>query len=170
MNKREKEQILYQTFSRACYELELAGITIGTVDGIKINTRAKSRWGQCRTINGRSTIEISDMLFEAKNPKALITVVIHELLHTINPYAHHGGEWAEGAKKMNALYGYNIKRASSPADYQVEYEAVKKHYKYRVYCPVCGASWRYERRCQSTERAHAYRCGCGHKGLEVESL
>ena len=39
---------LYEIFGECLDEIESMGIEVGTIKGCSINTRAKSRWGQCQ--------------------------------------------------------------------------------------------------------------------------
>ena len=162
MNKREKEAMLMQEFSKACYQLETAGIKIGTVTKVSINTRATNRWGRCVTRNGKSEIEISDLLFQSTND-GLIQTIIHELLHTIAPKDHHGGQWAVNADKMNRLYGYRIKNGDSFADVGVEENIREERAKYKIVCDKCGHVFTYQRAGKVVQHPEFYKCGCGGK-------
>jgi predicted SprT family Zn-dependent metalloprotease len=154
-----KNAVLMQAFSKACYDIERAGITIGTVDRVTINTRATRRWGQChRKPDGHFEINVSDRLFTSTND-GLIETVIHELLHTCDGCFSHTGKWLAYANKMNALYGYHIKRTASYADVGVK-EDIKNH-KYHIKCEKCGHVFYRDRWSKLIERPQDYRCKCG---------
>lgn len=83
---------------------------------VKINTRAKKRYGACQMVNrnGRKkyTIQISSRLY-GSDDKTIQGVIAHELLHTCKGAMNHGEKWKRYAAIMNSKYGYNIKRVSS---------------------------------------------------------
>lgn len=76
-------------------ELDSIGIVCGKIRNIEINTRAKCRWGLCRTVkSGVFDIEISSRLLE-DNVEDIVTknTIIHELLHTVRGCHGHTGKW-----------------------------------------------------------------------------
>lgn len=99
----------------ACMEkLDKLGIPYGNILEVTINTRAKSRWGQCRHCAEGHKINISARLLDdSTDIRGLENTILHELLHTAPGCNNHGAVWKAYAEKVNAAYGYNIKRAST---------------------------------------------------------
>ena len=89
-------------------EMYNAGIEIGDIEEIKINSRAKSRWGRCsyNRLTDSYTIEISDRLVaDNVDDMALANTLAHEMLHTVKGCMNHGAEWKAYADVMNTEYG-----------------------------------------------------------------
>jgi len=64
-------------------ELDAIGIEYGNIIEVKVNTRAKKRWGQCRAVPGGYSINISVVLLDERNDEqGLKETIIHELLHS----------------------------------------------------------------------------------------
>lgn len=129
------------------------------VYAIEVNTRAKKRWGQCVINNcGGFNISLSDRLLKADD-KAIETVIIHELLHTVKDCFNHGDKWQYYAERMNREYGYNIKRTASSSEYNVEPIIIKKVYRYKVVCNQCNHESFYQKKSKVIENISHYRCG-----------
>lgn len=100
-------------------DLESIGIKIGNVVKYSINTRAKSRWGQCKQVGeNRFEINISQrLLSDDVSDRAAKDTILHEMLHTVEGCMGHKGRWKELAQKVNAqLPQYKIKRVTSAAE------------------------------------------------------
>ncbi|WP_050008408.1 SprT-like domain-containing protein [Butyrivibrio sp. WCE2006] len=147
-------------------EISALGIQIGTIKEWKINTRAKSRWGQCKMeIDGTYSIQIAQMLLidERISEKACKETIIHELLHTCNGCMKHQGRWKKYAQMMNQQYGYNIKRVTSGTEKGVEnYKPDSRSVKYVFTCGGCGAKIYRKRDSKFTRNYRYYGCTkCG---------
>ncbi|MBR5278237.1 MAG: SprT-like domain-containing protein [Clostridia bacterium] len=113
------EQLIKECLS----DLESIGIKIGKVTKYSINTRAKSRWGQCKQVcNGIFEINISAQLLQDNiSDQAAKDTILHEMLHTIDGCMGHKGKWKELAQKVNKeLPQYTIKRVTSSAEKGIE--------------------------------------------------
>ena len=113
------EQLIKECLS----DLESIGIKIGKVTKYSINTRAKSRWGQCKQVgNGIFEINISQQLLQDNiSDQAAKDTILHEMLHTIDGCMGHKGKWKELAQKVNKeLPQYTIKRVTSSAEKGIE--------------------------------------------------
>lgn len=148
-------------------EIKQAGITPGNIVAFEINRRSKKRWGLCtRKPNGECVIQIAAILLEDDrvSEKACKDTIIHEILHSCKECSGHTGKWKQYAQKMNAMYGYNIKRTTSGAekgldDYEVSYR-LRDKYVFR--CKNCGAIVRRKKACKFTRYYRNYGCGrCG---------
>lgn len=102
---------------------------------IRVNTRAKRRFGQCKKTGDRFTIELSSVLLNAPEQSARQTIA-HELIHTCRGCFDHGDGFNRYADIMNRRYGYNISRTNSPEEMGVE--GVAKEAKYIIRCKSCG--------------------------------
>lgn len=147
-------------------ELDAIGIKYGKIVEFKVNTRAKKRWGQCKTISGGFSINISYVLLDENNSiDGLKNTIIHEILHTCKGCLNHGEMWKRQAAKVNKAYGYNIKRCSSADEKGVEVDDRKtepKKIKHSFRCKTCGTVVNRTRESKFTKHYTHYRCGkCG---------
>lgn len=141
-------------------KLEDIGIQCGNVMAVTVNTRAASRWGQCKRINGYYTINISARLLDDDVELVhLEDTMIHELLHTCDGCMNHGAEWKRRAEMVNRAYGYNIKRTASAAEKGIAEDRVERAAKYKFVCNECGQVITRNRASDFTRRYTAYRCG-----------
>lgn len=108
---------LYKVFVDCKNKLDALDIPYGKVAEITINRRAKKRWGQCRLIDGKYYINISEVLLREENSiRGLEETIIHELIHTCEGCMNHGPVWKAYVETVNKAFGYNIKRTNSPYD------------------------------------------------------
>ena len=143
-------------------KLDAIGIQYGNIEDVKVNSRAKKRWGQCqRTANG-FLIEISNMLLDERSSEdGLMNTILHELLHTIPGCLNHGKKWKAMADKVYNAYGIRIKRLSNAAEKGVAAELEVAKYKYFLRCPDCGKEFRYTRMCETVKHPERYyHTGC----------
>ena len=157
------------------FELDSIGIPYGNVKSFEINTRAHSRWGQCRVIPGGFSINInSDLLDERNDENGLKNTIIHELLHTCKGCLNHGARWTAYAKKVRNFLGYNIQRQSTADEKGVHYRTEsERNYKYQLVCPECGANCgKYKNLCDTVKIAKrgGYLCGRCKATLIVEDI
>lgn len=137
---------------------------------IKVNGRPKKRFGCCRRENGVFTIEVSKFLIDrigCENFKVR-QVIAHEVLHTCDGCYEHGVKWKEYAKKMNSVYGYNIKRTSTFEEMGIDdiKEQNRGKIKYIIKCSRCGREYPRQRFTCVMKKINAYRCNCGGR-LEI---
>lgn len=166
---------MYHKIANQMYK---CGIEIGDIEEIKINSRAKSRWGKCsyNRLTDTYSIEISDRLVANNvDDMALANTLAHEMLHTVYGCMNHGKEWKRLADIMNSEYGYNIQRATSAEEKGIAREEntrKEETYHYIIHCEKCNATWRYMRYCsivKACEKNKA-KCGCGGKEFYVEKI
>ena len=126
--------------------LDNLGIEYGPVRNVTVNTRAKSRWGQCRYNGETFDIQISSMLLQKDvSYKAVMDTVLHELLHCHEDRLCHTGEWKRCAELVNDCYDYNIKRVTSAAEKNIALTYNTSTVKYKVVCNKCGTVTNYKR-------------------------
>lgn len=166
-----KEENLIKAVEYGKSLMDNAGIPYGNIVNLKVNTRAKSRWGLCRRLGYNAyEIEISDCLLEGNvDPYALLNTVVHELIHSAPGCMKHTGEWKEYAEKFNAYYpGFNIKRCTSAEEKGMESRRKEPDYKYIFVCEDCGQVIKRQRRSKFVEHSENFRCGkCGGKFHQI---
>lgn len=149
-------------------ELEAIGIELGYVVNIEPNSRAKSRWGQCKIVwndylweNTEYSINISTRLLQdGVSDEALKNTIAHELLHTCRDCFNHGKEWKALAELVNDCYSfYNIKRCTSSEEKGIKTNIEQVEYKYIFRCEDCGQTIKRQRESQFVKYYDLYRCG-----------
>lgn len=170
--EKNKMRNLYE-YAKMCMEkLDRLGIAYSKNIQWEINTRAKKRWGQCEAILNGCIISINHVLLdEQNNDVGLINTIIHELLHSVEGCMNHGAKWKALAEKVNAAYGYNIKRTSTADEKGVLEESIMKEgiNKYRIICLKCGKCTYRTRACIITKHPDRYYHKCGGE-LIVERI
>lgn len=157
----------FETLRQECLaEIAAIGIEIGYIKEWTVNTRAKSRWGQCKKEkDGTFSIQISDRLLvdDRITEKACKETIIHEILHTCKGCMQHRGKWKAYAEQMNRMYGYNIKRVTTGGEKGVEnYKPKSMAVKYVLTCGKCGATVYRKRSSKFTRYYRNYLCTrCG---------
>ena len=151
-----------------CIKLcEEAGIhDYGNIVNVKVNTRAKHRWGQTVDLGfNKYEIEINKILLdEGTKLEGLQNTIIHEILHTCPNCFDHGDEWVRRAEIVKRELGYNIKRVNNAQEKGVSEKVLKKYYepKYIVRCTHCGHEAKRDRMCSIIKYPSNWRCGvCG---------
>lgn len=129
---------------------------------IKVNTRAKSRFGMCTKTPDGFSIELSSVLLYAPELSCRQTIA-HELIHTCKGCSNHGALFKKYADAMNRLYGYNIKRTNSPDEMGVHVERPKKTVNYILECQKCGAQIKRTKYSSVIACPSRYSCLCGGK-------
>lgn len=138
----------------------------------EVNTRAATRWGQCKKTNGRYSISIASVLVDDKAPlNGLKSTIMHEVLHTMPNCMNHGNTWQDYADRVNKAYGYKVTRTDSYKDkgFANNPLAEAHPYKYTIKCNACGNEWNYRRSNNTIEcckRNHAT-CPCGARDFTV---
>ena len=153
-------------------------IHLGYISSIKVNTRAKSRWGLCKKLPKGWEIEISDrLLTEDATQEALMDTFIHELLHTVKGCQNHGPVWKAYAKVLNDKYGYNIKRCTTAEEKGMPKYTHQIQAKYKITCLGCGCENHYMRRTRAVQyiqkkpiNSSCYCNLCGSHSFKVEVL
>lgn len=152
-------------FNEAMNVVEGLGIETGNIVDVKLNYRAKNRFGQCRRNNVLNTYELNFnyLIFDDNaNDDAIMNVLIHEILHTCKDCMTHKGEWKRLANIVNANTKYNITRTNSYENFGIEKPNKEKKHNYVFVCENCGQTFIRERASKFTKNYHAYRCGkCG---------
>ena len=124
---------------------------------VRVNTRAKTRFGCCRRERGGYIIEVAAALLNGEE-QAVRQVLAHEVLHTCPGCANHGPRWQRWAGIMSRRFGYDIHRTDS-------HEALgltdDRPVRWLVVCKSCGKSVPRMKRSTLVEHPERYRCKCG---------
>lgn len=150
------------------------GIPYREVINIKVNSRAKRRFGQCAEIEpNKFEIEISDRLLQkGVSQLTLMNTMLHELLHTCEGCMNHGRKWKAYAARLNAI-GYDVKTRATAAE-AAEAPLIGNPYKYEVTCDRCGSTWKYMKRgavVKALQRdPNSCKCGCGSRDFKLIEL
>lgn len=124
---------------------------------VTVNTRARTRFGCCRSGPTGHTIEVSSLLLDARE-QAVCQVLAHEILHTCPGCANHGAGWQCWADQMSRQFGYHIQRTDS-------HEALglkdPRPVRYVVVCRQCGRRLARMKRSALVVHPERYRCTCG---------
>lgn len=169
---------LNKLFNEVLEDFDALGIEYGKIVEITPNSRAQSRWGQCKKRPNGYYININvALLADNISDQGAKETIAHEICHTIKGCMNHGEKWKHYAQLLS-VFGYNIKRTNSAADKGISAEAhiASKNYKYEVYCAKCGTTTPYQKKGKVittllTQKYHGYRCGkCGSHDLKVREL
>lgn len=141
-----------------------SNIKIGKICDIKINTRAKKRWGLCSYTSNGFIIEISSSLLQDDvSREALMNTLMHEVLHTVDDCMNHGKKWKYYAGIINLKYGLHIKSTTSAAEKKID---DNDSYNYIIACPKCGYQWKYIRMSRCVKHPERFsHTGCCKDGL-----
>ena len=152
-------------FNKAMDIVESLGIETGDIVDVKLNYRAKNRFGQCRRNNIINTysLNFNYLIFaDEADDDAIMNVLIHEILHTCKDCMTHKGEWKRLANYVNVNTKYNSTRCNSYENFGIEKPKREKKHNYVFVCEDCGQVYIRERASKFTRNYHNYRCGkCG---------
>lgn len=155
MERNHLDELLAQVISQA----RSAGIPVSRrIDPhVEVNSRARTRFGCCRTQRGQHTIEVAAVLLNAEEP-AVRQVLAHEVLHTCPGCTNHGVKWQRWAALMSERFGYDIHRTDSHAALGIE---DLRPVRYLVVCGKCGNSIPRMKLSPLVAHPERYRCKCG---------
>lgn len=136
-----------------------AGVPVsGQIDPVvRVNHRARTRFGCCIHKNGKYYIELSGRMLDA-DEGAVRQVLCHEILHSCRGCANHGQKWKMYAARMNKAYGYDITRTDS---FEKLGLVDDRPVKFLVICQKCGRQLPRMKRSPLVEHPERYRCSCG---------
>ena len=153
---------LKRVFTECLLEVTQAGIPVGNIKNVKVNSRAGKRWGQCKKLpDGSFEIEISQRLLADQVPESsLRSTIVHEILHTCPGVKGHGSLWKHYAAVMMERHpDYRIATTTSPGELGVS-EAAEDH-RYILVCSRCGKKICRDRMSSVVKYPSRYRCRCG---------
>ena len=153
---------IQKIYSNCKAKLDAIGIETGEVISVVSNSRATSRWGLCKRVGSKFIIEISVILLEDDvSDFATESTMLHELLHTCKYCQNHGNEWKNLAARVNAKYGYNIKRTTSYEELGIQKSNYVEDAKHKITCKSCGHTIYRKRESNLIKHTERYRCLCG---------
>lgn len=107
-----------------------------------------------------SSIVISEVLLTLSDDKIRETLV-HEFAHACRPKDGHGYFWYVLCGRLGAKWGYQASRTSDDEEVLAAFASIEKYankYRYELYCPTCGATWKYKCKCQAVLHPSRYQC------------
>ncbi|MDE6589887.1 MAG: SprT-like domain-containing protein [Oscillospiraceae bacterium] len=125
---------------------------------VRLNRRARTRFGCCIRRDGAYTIELSAKLAGEGSDDAIMQVLAHEVLHTCYGCSNHGARWKGYAQRMNVAYGYHISRTDNFEDLGIEDDRPTRYW---VVCAECGRRIPRMKRSPLVDHPERYRCACG---------
>jgi len=139
-------------------------VSWGICPQVRLNRRARTRFGCCIRKGRTYTIELSAKLAEEGSEDAILQVLVHEVLHTCYGCSNHGARWKSYAQRMNAAYGYRVRRTDNYMELGIEDD---RPMRYWVVCDKCGRRIPRMKRSPLVDHPERYRCTCGGS-LRVE--
>ena len=127
---------------------------------VNVNTRAKTRFGQCTKKNGHYTIELSSRLLSAPERSCRQTLA-HELIHTCPGCGNHGALFKKYADILNRKCGYSISRTNTAEEMGITVEKSERTVNYIIECQKCGQRITRSRYSAVIANPARYRCRCG---------
>ncbi len=100
----------------------------------------------------------------------------HELGHFVAPKEDHGYLWKVRANKIGERWGLKAERLTNNQTFNSAAKQARKErqnkseYKYRAYCPDCGAEWKYKTKCNIIQNPQRWRCSVCKAKLESEKI
>lgn len=144
---------------RVLDEARVAGVPVSADihSQVRLNARAKKRYGCCRRQGNAYVIELSAVLQNAAE-KDVRAVLAHEVLHTCRGCMNHGEAWKRYAARMTERYGYALCRTGDIAGVP---KPSAPPVRYAVQCTGCGAMFLRTRLSKLVLHPERYRCRCG---------
>lgn len=100
--------------------------------------------------------------------------ICHELGHFVSPKENHGYLWQVRANRIGARWQIAATRTTNNETFNNASAQMKASKgmvnKYRLYCPECGAEWKYKTNCQAVQRPERYRCSKCKTTLKSEKI
>ena len=167
-----------QTCFKTCVlNLKSIDIPIAKRVRVKVNTRARSRWGQAqKQEDGSFIIEISNLLLDERCPEeSLLSTIYHELIHTCEDCFNHGVKWntyvAKASKALHVDITYGATAQEKLKNPQLVAEVIndyiRKRKTYVVECSVCHVKSIYHKKVNVSN----YCCGkCKSSALIIYQI
>lgn len=134
---------------------------------VRINSRAKKRFGCCKRTSSGYIIEISERLLSS-DEKTCLETLAHEVIHTCRGCQNHQKKWKEYAALLGEALGLDIERTGSPDKLGLSLEELEKEARYALICEGCGLIIKRTRRSRLIEHPEHYRCRCGGRLIPTE--
>jgi predicted SprT family Zn-dependent metalloprotease len=152
---------------------ECCGPVIGNIFVVKTNSRAMARWGRCDYHRGYNTysIQISKRILADEVPyEAVLSTMIHEILHTCQGAEGHGAVWQQYARQVMRKHPeLKITRTTPASAFGLGEEQAEFRQKYAIKCEKCGMTHYSSKLSRSIQHPERYRCGhCGGKMVRAK--
>lgn len=144
-------------------------------------SKAHSFFGQCipkgahrRFPEGYDFLIALSVFTLGNSYRSIENTLVHELLHTCPGCLNHGPQWKAHAEVVRKRLHLDIKRVhgdKTPSDIaNLRAGRKKSPFRYMVYCPNCGASWKYRKAGRVVRYADKCTCACGYVGMKLKNL
>lgn len=121
-------------------------------------------FGSCfdKEVNGVAEIAIvlNEMLLDYSDDQ-IRAVIVHEVAHAICLKHNHDNVWKRTANTLGKKWGYKVERHCKDSELNEAIFKLKderRPYKYELYCPVCGKTYKYRRMCEAVRHPDKYWC------------
>lgn len=164
---KEEAKSLYPGYFEEC-EPELYHDSSYRHLGLCSQSFYKSQGGVNNIRASRCIITISSNL--GQDYDQIRETLCHELGHFVAPRENHSHLWKTRADKIGMRWGLEAKRLTNNETFNNARKEIKNDYKYRVYCPECGAEWKYKSNCGIVKSPGRYCCGKCQTSLKSEKI
>lgn len=134
-------------------------------------SNSRSRWGCCNTSADRKRhrITISGLILADEVPNdAVMSVIVHEILHSCKNGGSHKGMWKIYAVQVMRKHPeLKITRTTPASMFHLE-DTVNRAKKYVVKCTECGREFHRARISGCIKNPERYRCKCGGKIIRIK--
>ena len=142
------------------------GDVVGNIVDVKVNTRARTRWGMCsyNRYTGNYIIELSSRILQDDMPyDAAMSTAVHEVLHACNGALNHGATWQYYAGRVTRNHPeLKISRETGAEEFGLQDEQQKFHEKYAIRCESCGNTHYSSRLSKAIKHPEYYQCHYCH--------
>ena len=152
-------------YREACDILDDCGIPYRTPRDVRTNRRLKRALGRCRkkvarydeTLSYYFEIEIREDLLKSDNKNALLEVMCHELVHTVEGCFNHGSKFKKCARIIANKYpNIHVTRCTELEKFGIAEE--EKEANYILECQGCGKLFHRQRMSNLVKYPHLYHC------------
>ena len=162
--KTRSPESLQDLFDASCRVLDALHVPYDPRATLSVNPRLFRAWARCLFFSRSAPrIEAAPVLTDvALSDNAVMETLIHELLHTCPGCANHGASWQAYARLVTRETHYAVTVSSSQEDHGLPSTYIRPGSRYALICNACGATWCYNRKCNSVVCPERYRCSrCG---------
>ena len=134
-------------------------------------------FGTCYCERNKGVIRIAIVLNEMLlgfSDDQIREILVHEFAHAIRPFEGHSLSWKVAAYRIGRKWGYeDIERYCNDDELNEAINKLrdaKRNYKYEVFCPTCGKSWKYEKETHTVKFPQSYKCNTCHTPLKSRAI
>lgn len=127
--------------------------------------QSPTKFGTCISYpNGKnaysSIVGVNESILSDR--QLLLSVLVHEVAHSIYPKDHHGQKWRTAGNRIGKRFGIDV---STTLDNQIP----SPDFRYTIQCPKCHKTWGFQRLCQTVKFPELYQCrDCGESLVRIK--